>query len=131
MMMVMVAAITVVIVVMMVMIAVTIMIVIVGTLGIFRIVDVLVIAPMEVVTIIFRIEGEESSVAAIQRQTLAFQQLPHLFLLPRFHIVANVRAAATRRFALGEFLGLAQLQLPDLLRKIRSRLGAGIGQAKR
>src|SRR5215471_4707570 len=79
---------------MMVMVA-AITIVIVGTLGIFRIVDVLVIAPMEVVTIIFRIEGEESSVAAIQRQTLAFQQLPHLFLLPRFHIVANVRAAAT------------------------------------
>ena len=107
------AAIAVVIVVMM-MIAVAIMIVVVGTLGVLRwiVVGVLVIIPVEIMTVQVRIEGKEALIAPIQRQALALHQLPHLFFLPLLHLIADVGAAATGGFALGHFLSVAQLQFP-------------------
>jgi hypothetical protein len=132
MMMVMMATIAIVIMVMVVVTAVVIMIVIVGpprVLG-WIVIAVLVI-PMKIVTILQRIEGEESPIAAVQWQALAFGQLPHLLLLPFLQLAAHIGSVAIPCVALRQFLSLALFEFPHLLGKVGASVGAGIRQAKR
>src|SRR5579864_1976637 len=99
------------IVIMVMMIAVAIMIVLVP-FGIARGIVCVPVIVIMVVVLVLAFECQKRIIATRQSHPLTFQQLPHLFLLPLFHVHAGIAAAGS--FALLQIICLLSFKLQEL-----------------
>lgn len=109
-------------------IAVAIVMVVLGVSR--RIVDVVVIILMVfVLELIF--ECQKGIVAAGKERSLAFQQLPHFFLLPFLQVHTFLGVAATGGLALLHVICLLAFEVQELACMTTAHLGAWITQTVR